>query len=51
MNRIMISGLYMIIQMLLFAIDLVIMYPLVDNIARVMGGSIRLSLGGKLRLA
>ncbi len=51
MDRIMRYGLYIIVQMLLFSIDLVIMYPLVDNIARAMGGSIKLSLGGKLRLA
>ena len=51
MDRIMTYGLYLLIQMLLLVLDLVIMYPLVDSIARAMGGSIRLSLGGKLRLA
>jgi hypothetical protein len=51
MNRILVSGVYLIITMLLFVFDLIIMYPLVDNIARVMGGSIRMSLGGKLKLA
>jgi len=42
---------YVVIQMIIFAVDLMIMYPLVDGIARMMGGSIRLRLGGKLRLA
>jgi hypothetical protein len=51
MNRILMYGIYMILQMLLFAIDLIIMYPLVDSIARSLGGTIRLSLGGKLKLA
>ena len=51
MNYILTYGLYIIIQMILFVLDLIIMYPLVDNIARSLGGSIRLSLGGKLRLA
>ncbi len=51
MNRILLFGVYLIIQMLLFVIDLIIMYPLVDSIARSLGGTIRLSLGGKLRLA
>ncbi len=51
MNKIFIYGIYVILQLLIFAIDLIILYPLIDNLARVMGGTIRLSLGGKLRLA
>ena len=51
MDRIMRYGIYIIIQVLLFALDLMIMYPLVDGIAKSMGGTIRLSIGGKLRLA
>ena len=51
MNKIFIYGIYVILQLLIFAIDLIILYPLIDNLARVMGGSIRLSIGGKLRLA
>ena len=51
MNEIMQYGIYLIIQLLLFSFDLILMYPIVDNVARSLGGSIRLSLGGKLRLA
>ena len=51
MNRILLFGIYIIVQMILFVIDLIIMYPLVDSIARALGGTIRLSIGGKLRLA
>ena len=51
MNQILQYGLYLIVQLLLLAIDIIIIYPIVDNIARVFGGSIKLSLGGKLRLA
>ncbi len=51
MDRIMRYGIYIIMQLLLFVIDLMIMYPLVDGLAKSMGGTIRLSIGGKLRLA
>ena len=51
LNQIFVIGFYIIIQMLLFVFDLIIMYPLVDAIAKAMGGSIRLSLGNKLKLA
>lgn len=51
MDKILRYNFYVIIQMLLFVFDIIIIYPLTDNIARAMGGSIRLSLGGKLRLA
>ncbi len=51
MNNIMKYGIYVIIQMLLFVIDLIVMYPIVDTIAKSMGGTIRLSLGEKLKLA
>ena len=51
MNLILQYGLYLIVQLVLLVIDIIIIYPIVDNIARVFGGSIKLSLGGKLRLA
>ncbi|MHB1830058.1 MAG: hypothetical protein ACYCO0_01565 [Candidatus Micrarchaeaceae archaeon] len=51
LNQIFSIGFYIIVQMLLFVFDMIIIYPLVDAIARAMGGSIRLSLGGKLKLA
>lgn len=51
MNYIFQYGLFMILQFVLLAIDIIIIYPIVDNIARMLGGTIRLSLGGKLKLA
>ena len=51
MNTIMQSTLFIIFQMFLLASDLMLMYPLVDNIAKAMGGTIRIRLGGRLRIA
>ncbi|MDE1851209.1 MAG: hypothetical protein KGH69_00785 [Candidatus Micrarchaeota archaeon] len=42
---------YIVLNFLLFALDLILMYPIVDSIARSLGGTIRFELGGKLRLA
>lgn len=42
---------YVIVNFLMFALDLILMYPIVDSIARSLGGTIRFELGGKLRLA
>jgi hypothetical protein len=44
-------GLFIIVQFVLLAMDLIIVYPIVDNLARMFGGSIKLSLGNKMRLA
>ncbi len=41
---------YLLLQFMLFILDLAIAFPLVDNIARMLGGSIRLQLGGKLKM-
>lgn len=51
MNGMVENGWYVTVQLILFALDLIIMYSLTDSIARMLGGSIRLSLGGKLRMA
>ncbi|MGC8675943.1 MAG: hypothetical protein ACP5T3_00290 [Candidatus Micrarchaeia archaeon] len=44
-------GTYLLLQFLLFILDLVIVYALGDNIARMLGGTFRLSFGNKLKLA
>lgn len=41
---------YLMLQLVLFALDLTIGYPLVDSIARALGGSIRLQISGKIKL-
>lgn len=41
---------YLLLQFMLFILDLAIAFPLVDNIAKMLGGSIRLQLGGKLKM-
>ncbi len=51
MNGMVTAGWYVTIQLILFALDLIIIYPLTDSIAKMLGGTIRLSLGGKFRLA
>lgn len=44
-------GMYLIIQLyILVIIDFMIVYALTDAVARMLGGTIRLSLGNKLRL-
>lgn len=45
------SNFYMVVQLLLLAINLIIIYQLTDSIAKALGGSVRLSLGNKLKLA
>jgi hypothetical protein len=50
-NYILNYGFYMILQFFIFAADLMILYPIVDSIARSLGGTLRLSLGSKLKLA
>ncbi|MGC8629091.1 MAG: hypothetical protein ACP5T4_02675 [Candidatus Micrarchaeia archaeon] len=42
---------YLVFQLLLFIFDLIIVYELGNNIAKSLGGTFRLSLGGKLKLA
>ncbi|MCL5419798.1 MAG: hypothetical protein M1354_02870 [Candidatus Marsarchaeota archaeon] len=49
-NGFMGSAFYSIVQLLLFAVNLIIMFQLTDGLARALGGSIRLSLGSKLKL-
>ena len=41
---------FMMLQFFLFILDLAIIFPLVDGIAKMLGGTIRLSIGGKLKL-
>ncbi len=50
LNGILFYNAYLLLQLVLFLLDLAIAFPLVDNIARMLGGSIRLQLGGKLKL-
>ncbi|MGC8628668.1 MAG: hypothetical protein ACP5T4_00450 [Candidatus Micrarchaeia archaeon] len=50
LNVLMSYDIYFVLQLVLFILDLVITYTLGDNIARMLGGSLRLSLGGKLKL-
>jgi hypothetical protein len=42
--------LFLFSQLLLLVIDMMIWYPLVDSIAKSLGGTIRLSLGGRLKI-
>ena len=50
-NGLISTGWYATIQLILFVLDLVIIYPLTDSIAKMLGGTIRLHLGGKLKMA
>ncbi len=50
-NGMIFSNFYFIVQLLLLAIDLILIYQLTDSIAKALGGTIRLSLGNKLKLA
>lgn len=50
-NGMIFSDFYSIVQLLLLAIDLILIYQLTDSIAKALGGTIRLSLGNKLKLA
>ncbi len=42
--------LFLFAQLLLLVLDMMIWYPLVDSIAKSLGGTIRLSLGGRLKI-
>lgn len=50
MNGIVNNSIYVILQFVLFVVDIMIIYPLVDSLAGLLGGTIRLQLGGKLKL-
>ncbi len=51
LNYLMEYNLYLIFQFyFLFILDLILAYSITDNIARLLGGSIRLSLGRRLKL-
>jgi len=41
---------FLFAEFLFLLIDLMIWYPLVDSIAKSLGGTIRLALGGRLRI-
>ena len=49
-NMILGYNIYMIIQFLLFVIDLMIVVPIVRSIAAALGGSVRLGLGKRMKL-
>jgi hypothetical protein len=52
MNGILYYSMYLMLQLFLFILDLTIAYPLVDNIARMLGSpGVRLSIAGKIKLA
>lgn len=51
LNGIIYYNFYLVLQLVLFIADILIAYPLIDGIARMLGGTIRLSLGGKLRFS
>ncbi len=51
LNGIVNTSIYSILQFILFIADLMIVFPLVDSIAKMLGGTINLQLGGKLKLA
>ncbi|MEM0159205.1 MAG: hypothetical protein QW393_00305 [Candidatus Micrarchaeaceae archaeon] len=50
LNGIMYYTLFSLVQFVLFVVDLLIAYPLVDSIAKQLGGTIRFSLSGKFKL-
>jgi hypothetical protein len=49
-NQMLATGTYLVVQLILFAFDILIIYTVTDNIARSLGGTIRLSLGSKIRI-
>ena len=51
LNNILAYNFYVVLQLVLFILDLGIGFSLANNIAHMLGGDIRLSLGGKLKLA
>jgi len=51
LNGILAYNTYLVLQFVLFILDLGITYSLANNIARMLGGEIRLGIGGKLKLA
>ncbi len=50
LNQILTYGTFLMLQFLLFILDLAVVYSLSNNIARTLGGTIRLEFGGKLKL-
>jgi hypothetical protein len=50
LNSMLYYTMYMMLQLLLFILDLMIVYPFTDNIAKMLGGTIRLNIGGRLKL-
>ncbi len=50
LNAIIGFDIYLVIQFLLFILDLAIMFPIMDAIARALGGSIKLQYGKRLKL-
>ena len=50
-NQILVYALMDIVQMMLFILDLAILYPAADSIAKAFGGTVRLSLSGKLKIS
>jgi hypothetical protein len=51
LNGMLYYGFVLTFQLILFIIDLLIALPFVDTIARSLGGTLQLSLGGRLKLA
>ncbi|MEM3851338.1 MAG: hypothetical protein QXD17_02930, partial [Candidatus Micrarchaeaceae archaeon] len=50
LNGIIYYTFFSLLQFVLFVLDLIIIYPLIDSIAKQLGGTIRFSLSGKLKL-
>jgi len=50
MNGINYYMLFSLMQIILFVIDLMIAYPITDAIAKMLGGTIRLQIGGRMKL-
>ncbi len=51
MNFVIQNNIYIMLQTyFLFILDAIIAFPMTDNIARMLGGTIRLQIGGKLKL-
>lgn len=50
-NGMLLYGFYLVMQLILFVFDLLILYTVTDNVAKLLGGTIRLSLGTKMKLA
>jgi hypothetical protein len=50
LNMIVVNVLFALSQFLLFALDLIIGYPITNGIAKALGGTIDLKVGGKLKI-